>query len=381
MTNKLKLASSIAVLISSLGAAVSHAEEGDKSIFVTTGKYFYDNDLSIDDATPLTLGAGYDFSDKWGGELSYSYLNSEVENSNIDVTTKHLLLDGLYYLGEAKGSWKPYLVSGIGGRKIDVDGFGDTSSTFVNAGIGIKGMLAENFQVRGDVRALHDLDDSFNDVGINVGLAYVFGGKPKASKPAVKAVIPAPAKPMDTDNDGVANNADACPTTPANVNVDTKGCALDSDKDGVADYQDSCANTASTHKVDTKGCSLSLTETVAINLSIQFDNNSAVVKETQFAEVKRVADFMSQYANTSVSVEGYTDDRGSAAYNKQLSQKRADAVKAVLVSQFNIDATRVKATGFGEATPIETNDTATGRAANRRVVANVSSEVEKAVTK
>lgn len=381
MTNKLKLASSIAVLISSLGTAVSHAEEGDKSIFVTTGKYFYDNDLSIDDATPLTLGAGYDFSDKWGGELSYSYLNSEVENSNIDVTTKHLLLDGLYYLGEAKGSWKPYLVSGIGGRKIDVDGFGDTSSTFVNAGIGIKGMLAENFQVRGDVRALHDLDDSFNDVGINVGLAYVFGGKPKASKPAVKAVISAPAKPMDTDNDGVANNADACPTTPANVKVDTKGCALDSDKDGVADYQDSCANTASTHKVDTKGCSLSLTETVAINLSIQFDNNSAVVKETQFAEVKRVADFMSQYANTSVSVEGYTDDRGSAAYNKQLSQKRADAVKAVLVSQFNIDATRVKATGFGEANPIETNDTATGRAANRRVVANVSSEVEKAVTK
>ncbi|MDO6422161.1 OmpA family protein [Saccharophagus degradans] len=381
MTNKLKLASSIAVLVSSLSAGVSFADEGDKSIFVTTGKYFYDNDLSIDDATPLTLGAGYEFSDKWGGELSYTYLNSEVENSNVDVTTKHLLLDGLYYLGDAKGDWKPYLVSGIGGRNVDVDGFGDSSSTFVNAGVGIKGLLAENFQVRGDVRALHDLDDSFNDVGVNIGLAYVFGGKAKASKPTVKPAAITPAKPMDSDNDGVANTLDACPATPANVTVDAKGCALDSDNDGVADYQDSCANTAATHKVDAKGCSLSLTETVAINLSIQFDNNSAVVKESYYAEVKRVADFMNQYANTQVSVEGYTDDRGSAAYNKQLSQKRADAVKATLVSQFNIDAARVTATGFGEINPIDTNDTAAGRAANRRVVANVSSEVEKAVTK
>ena len=80
---------------------------------------------------------------------------------------------------------------------------------------------------------------------------------------------------------------------------------------------------------------------------------------------------MKQYPDTSVVIEGHTDSRGAASYNKNLSQKRADAVAAYLVSQFKIELNRVSAEGKGEVSPITTNDTKEGRAENRRVQAEI----------
>ena len=90
---------------------------------------------------------------------------------------------------------------------------------------------------------------------------------------------------------------------------------------------------------------------------------------------------MAQFDGTSLTVEGHTDDRGRAAYNKSLSQKRADAVRTTLINEFNISADRVTAIGYGEENPIADNATAEGRAMNRRVVGVVKAQVEKAVTK
>jgi len=72
----------------------------------------------------------------------------------------------------------------------------------------------------------------------------------------------------------------------------------------------------------------------------------------------------------SVVVEGYTDDRGAASYNQQLSEKRASAVKAELVAN-GVDANKIKVVGYGEANPIATNSTREGRAQNRRVIIKV----------
>ena len=86
---------------------------------------------------------------------------------------------------------------------------------------------------------------------------------------------------------------------------------------------------------------------------------------------------MKQYENTRVEVQGHTDSRGSAAYNESLSQRRAAAVAAVLVREHGVNPANVTARGYGEANPIASNDTEEGRAANRRVVGQVSAKVER----
>jgi len=151
----------------------------------------------------------------------------------------------------------------------------------------------------------------------------------------------------------------------------------DTDGDGVMDSKDQCADTPKTHKVDAVGCSLKLTETVAIKLNITFDSAKSVIKPEFENEVKNLADFMNQYADTVVTVEGHTDSQGADAYNQKLSQSRADAVKTDLVTNYGIGAERVTAIGYGEARPIADNSTAAGREQNRRVVAQVSTKVTK----
>jgi len=75
---------------------------------------------------------------------------------------------------------------------------------------------------------------------------------------------------------------------------------------------------------------------------------------------------MLAFGNTYLQVEGNTDSRGNEPTNKTLSQKRADAVKAYLVKNFNLDAKRFVTVGKGSANPVASNDNEDGRALNRR---------------
>ena len=124
-----------------------------------------------------------------------------------------------------------------------------------------------------------------------------------------------------------------------------------------------------------------VTDTEEITLAVKFDTNKAIVKPEYFAEIRRVATFMNQYENTQVVVVGHTDSRGSASYNQELSQRRAAAVAAVLVREHGISASRVASRGAGESSPIASNDTKEGRAQNRRVVGEVSAQIQKYIEK
>ena len=85
---------------------------------------------------------------------------------------------------------------------------------------------------------------------------------------------------------------------------------------------------------------------------------------------------MQKYPETQVTIEGHTDSRGSAEYNRNLSQQRADTVAGILKDRFGVPAARVTAIAYGESRPIDTNDTAEGRQRNRRVVGVVEATVE-----
>ena len=68
-----------------------------------------------------------------------------------------------------------------------------------------------------------------------------------------------------------------------------------------------------------------------------------------------------------LQIEGHTDSTGNAEQNLDLSKRRAESVKVVLVSQFQVDAARLTTMGLGATKPIDSNDTPQGRAQNRRV--------------
>jgi len=108
------------------------------------------------------------------------------------------------------------------------------------------------------------------------------------------------------------------------------------------------------------GCGLT------IALQVNFDNNSATIKPESYGELDNLVEFLKAVPSARGTLEGHTDSVGSDAYNRNLSQRRADSVKAYVTGK-GIDAARIEARGFGEAQPVADNATAEGRAQNRRV--------------
>lgn len=110
-------------------------------------------------------------------------------------------------------------------------------------------------------------------------------------------------------------------------------------------------------------------EKVTIRLNVEFDTAKAVVKDEYNDEIKKVADFMKQYPDSTAAIEGHTDNVGNDDYNQKLSEERANSVRQYLIDKFGIDGSRLTAAGYGESKPVADNGTAEGRQQNRRVEA------------
>lgn len=106
-----------------------------------------------------------------------------------------------------------------------------------------------------------------------------------------------------------------------------------------------------------------------IHLKVLFDNDKHEVKAQYYGEIENVARFMQRHPEVTTTIEGHTDSNADDLYNVQLSQRRVDAVKQILIERYGISADRVNSIGYGESRPIATNKTAEGRQQNRRVVA------------
>ena len=100
---------------------------------------------------------------------------------------------------------------------------------------------------------------------------------------------------------------------------------------------------------------------------IYFDSGSDRVRPESSPTLKEIAQMLTEHPDLALTIEGHTDNVGSAQANHELSHKRAAAVKQALVSTYSIDAARLTSTGFGDKKPIAKNDTPEGRQQNRRV--------------
>jgi outer membrane protein OmpA-like peptidoglycan-associated protein len=188
------------------------------------------------------------------------------------------------------------------------------------------------------------------------GIADAVDKCPQQAGPAALTGCP------DADGDGIAGADDKCPQQ-AGVRS-AAGCP-DADGDSVADPDDKCPQEVGVR--EEQGCMPAAVKKFSgVIKGVNFETGSATIKLGSYKVLDGAAAVLVQFPTLRLRIEGHTDNVGDPARNQALSQDRAAAVRDYLVTR-GVDATRFDAVGFGDTRPVAGNDTAPGRAANRRI--------------
>ncbi|MES2810259.1 MAG: OmpA family protein, partial [Bacteroidota bacterium] len=194
-----------------------------------------------------------------------------------------------------------------------------------------------------------------------------------ASKPNLQWVNPVAMMYDELYDETLRKEVEALKGRVTNVENAVNDLKKDSDGDGVADQFDKCPNTPAGTVVDGSGCPIVFPKVVeaaaapagAAYSNIQFEFDSSVLRTSSYPVLDATsADLRATGAK--VEVGGYASSEGTAAHNLNLSKDRANSVKTYLVNS-GVDAKNVKVKGYGETNPIADNSTEEGRVLNRRV--------------
>jgi OOP family OmpA-OmpF porin len=323
--------------------APSAAAEVPLTLSAGAAHWYFNSDMELDNMNTPWAGLEWAFNDKWAAELSYAQddaSSTEFRGTQTEVSFANLGLKyyGGSYIGDAN-RFRPYAAMGVGMLSTDPQRSNADSNddTTVNGGLGVRWMITQRFGASLDARLVYNTDTEDTRTIAYAGLNYYFGAVNPPPPPAAPA-------PLDSDGDGVTDDMDQCPGTPAGTRVDAKGCPLP------------------------------VAQVASIKLKVNFAFDSTVVQEKYFTDLGELAKFLKRFEDVDVKIDGYTDSVGPETYNQQLSQRRAQAVVDTLVNQHGIAASRLQAVGYGEANPVASNDTAEGRAENRRVMASLEVE-------
>ncbi len=357
------------------------------------GNYVFPDSVRNDDDGPgATLLLGLSLTPELSAEVSLfgHRLEQEVSKQNENFYGGGIDLRYLFGSQQLGG----FLIGGVGAVREDFVGDSE-NSPYANLGAGLLVGITRSLQFRGEVRqfatfnkASYPGENTQYDTRLGVGFQYAFAGAPvfvdgdsdgdgvadsidqcPGTPPGtlVDAVgcpiaVPVP----DSDSDGVPDDVDQCPNTPLGTAVDAVGCPLDEDGDGVPNALDQCPGTPPGFQVDARGCVVEK-QTVAVLRNVSFEFDSAKLTEESRRILDRVATGLRGQPSMTVEIAGHTDSLGTEAYNQKLSLARATSVRDFLVGVGSISGSRLQVQGYGESSPVATNETDAGRAENRRV--------------
>lgn len=271
----------------------------------------------------------------------------------------------------------PWYFSGGGGTRLLTTGYG-SPDVRVLAMIGTWTTLSDKEPRQRAIRKhdmpdvdMHDKDtdgDGYPD-DIDLCPTEKEDGKPPNKSDGCPATI-------DRDGDGIPDNVDKCPDDPEDKDgiLDSDGCPeTDADNDGIPDKEDACPLMPGDRNPDPKknGCKKRqhLVETksgLELLETIKFDTAKATIKPESFPILDEVVSVLKDGPDINMGIYGHTDSKGAREMNINLSKARAASVVNYLVNK-GINRNRLKSDGFGPDKPVDTNDTAEGRAKNRRV--------------
>ena len=417
---------------------IAQAQEGD---WYVTGSAVYnddDPDRKLDDGVSgIKLGGGWNFN-HWltlEGALTYSNIDGfyreppgpyfYADEDQLDLEASFLA----YYDRDAV--FAPYALLGFGYQNADLNLGDKENNPTASFGAGFKWRMGDSpFAVRAEVRSRTTFDGGdrdFTDFIATLGVQYSFGStRQKITAPSDKpadtvgdgvldmwdacpdtpAGVDVTARGCeiknidnDSDNDRVPDSRDECPNTPAGAPVGPTGCSLDADMDGVQTGQDRCPGTRPGAKVDVYGCELKdddndgvpnnadrcpnprtgvdvdtfgceIREVISLP-GVNFQSGSDLLVAGAENLVKQAANTLIENPRWDIEVAGHTDSVGDEIDNQGLSDRRAKTVYDFLV-KYGVSEDRLSFRGYGESQPIASNDTSGGRAINRRVELRVA---------
>lgn len=328
----MKLKNTLGVVIGSMVAATSLSAlaQGQGAVEVEAfGKhYFTDSSRDIKNGELYGAGVSYFLTDDVSLGLSYGeYHDITSEDRVQDGSHKKIKgsltsLDAAYHFGNPGVGLRPYVSAGVAHQSIgQADRGGRDRSTFANVGTGLKYYFTENFFAKASVDGMYNIDADEAEWMAGVGVGLNFGGGARQVAAVEPTPEPAPAPIVDTEPEPAP-------------------------------------------------------EVVRVELDVKFDFDKSRVREESYSDIKNLADFMQQYPQTTTVVEGHTDSVGTDQYNQRLSERRAEAVRNVLVNEYGVQGNRVNSVGYGESRPVADNSTEEGRQINRRVEAEVEAQVQ-----
>ena len=354
----------IAGLAAVFGASAHAAEPADRELGLLLGGSLVDSDLSgsLDDSLQPLIGIRY--AHRLGTSTSFfsdlTFANVDGNRAGVGDSDIATLRGGMEWLFSRQPRYNWFLSGGLGAMSINTDNGPDFTRPLLSLGVGQDWGTGPSDGFRWEIRA----DQSIGNDGLP--------GSGLTNLQALLGYSWGVGAPADTDTDGVPDRRDLCPGTAAGTRVDGKGCELDSDGDGLGDEGDKCptefaktfdgcpapaqvpppAATAAPEKLVLQG--------------VNFDNGLAGLRAEAKPILDSAADALKRWGDVKVEIAGHTDDRGDAASNLRLSQRRAEAVRGYLIGK-GVDAARLSARGYGETRPIADNTSEQGRFKNRRV--------------
>jgi OOP family OmpA-OmpF porin len=343
-----------------------------------------DNDGNIRATSSNAAGNRYSFSTKfWSGSLS-----GVVNVATIDYIRRKNAVNFFVSAGAGLVNYNPTYKASAAGAVVDFNAIKGRNTTefYIPVGVGVKFRLTdalalnlgytENF-LDGDNMDFTYISPSKDKWSYGYGgLEYTFGPK---SKPNLDWVNPVAMMYDELYDAELRREVAALKGRVSNVENAVNDLKKDSDGDGVSDQFDKCPNTPAGTVVDGAGCEIkfpvidtslfvrkgAVMPSGTAYSNIQFDFDSSVLRTSSYPVLDATsADLRS--SSSSVEVDGYASSEGTAAHNLRLSKDRANSVKTYLVNS-GVDAKRVKVKGFGETNPIADNSTEEGRVMNRRV--------------
>jgi outer membrane protein OmpA-like peptidoglycan-associated protein len=409
------------------GVRQSAAEEPDETKWYMSaglGMMDFEGDEEVKDGAIGTVRVGFDRTEWWsleGGLLIAPLLreNTEIdENGNKfsritgtntmagDTWATGLTLDGLYHFTR----WDrldPYLALGVGLMYYGEDLGNGRVDPAVRAGGGVMYHFNDEWAVRADYRALVAGKDTEANSILDAGIVWYWGAR-------VPQKIQVTGGLRDSDGDGLLDDEEPTyKTDPLDPDTDKDGLSdgdevrkyktdplnADTDYDGLKDgYDEVMKHKTDPLKRDTDNGGVAdgheviedktnplnpADDLILFELYIQFDYDKSVIKERYFHDLDVIAKVLQRNPGSTARVEGHADklQKSRPAYNKELSQRRAEAVVKYLVDNGKIDKDRLTPVGYGFDRPKEKNDPIQGNPVNRRVEVYIrGAEGEKKLT-